>query len=101
MIKVNVASKELNRILVNSSSSVDILYKTTLDETRIIYLWLEYTNTSLKGFNGGKLVSLRVVELSVTFGLRTFEKTMMLDFIVVEEGNPYQMIAKGSCDIVK
>lgn len=96
-----MASKEFNRILVNSSSSVDILYKTTLDETRIIYLWLEYTNTSLKGFSRGKLVSLRVVELPVTFSLRTFEKTMMLDFIVVDEGNLYQMIAGGSCDIVK
>ena len=55
-------------------------------------LRLEHTNTSLKGFGGGKLVSLGVVELPITIGSSLTEKTMILDFVVVDEEGPYQMI---------
>lgn len=53
---------------------------------------LEHTNTSLKRFEGGRLTPKGIVELSVTIGMRPFEKVMILDFVVVEENNPYQMI---------
>ena len=53
---------------------------------------LEHTNTSLKGFGGGKLVPLGVVELALTIGSCSSEKTMILDFVVVDEESPYQMI---------
>lgn len=35
---------------------------------------------------------LGIINLSITIYLRPFEKNMMLDFIVVDEINPYQMI---------
>lgn len=50
------------------------------------------TNMSLKGFGGGKLTPLGVVELPVTISASPFQKTMMLDFVVVNENNPYQII---------
>ena len=50
MIKAMVAGKEFRRILVDTGSSVDILFKSTLDEMGIANLKLERTNTSLKGF---------------------------------------------------
>ena len=55
-------------------------------------LRLEHTNTSLKGFGGGKLVPLGVVELPIIIGNSPIEKTMILDFVVVDEEVPYQMI---------
>lgn len=59
---------------------------------RITDIKLEHTNTSLKGFGGRQLTLLGIVELPVTIGMEPFEKVMILDFVVVEENNPYQMI---------
>lgn len=80
---------KLNRILVDSSSSVDFLFKNTLDEIRIAYLKMEHTSTSLKRFGGWKLRPLGVVEMLVNIGMKLFEITIMLDFMVVEEDSPY------------
>ena len=46
----------------------------------------------MKGFGGGKLVPLGVVELPITIGSSPTERTMILDFVVVDEEGPYQMI---------
>ena len=79
-------------MLVDTGSSVDILFKSALDDMGIADLKLEQTNTSLKGFGGGRLTPMGVVELPVTVGSKPFEKTVMLDFVVVEERSPYQII---------
>lgn len=92
VIKAVVASTELRRILVDTGSSVDILFKSALDDMGISDLKLERTNTSLKGFGGGRLTPMGIIELPITLGTKPFERTMMLDFVVVEERSPYQMI---------
>ena len=92
VIKATIASKKFDRILVDTRSSVDVLFKSTLEEMGIADLKLEYTNTSVKGFGGGKLVPLGVVELPITIGSSPTERTMILDFVVVDEEGPYQMI---------
>ena len=70
---------------MDTGSSVDILFKSALDDMRISYLKLERTNTSLKGFEEGWLTPMWVIELPITVGSNPFERTMMLDFVVVEE----------------
>ena len=85
VIKATVASKKFDRILVDTGSSVDVLFKSTLGEMGIADLKLEYTNTSLKGFAGGKLVPLGVVGLPITIGSSPIERTIILDFVVVDE----------------
>ncbi|XP_052295858.1 uncharacterized protein LOC127901870 [Citrus sinensis] len=92
VIRATVASKKFDRILVDTGSSVDVLFKSTLEEMGIADRKLEYTNTSLKGFGGGKLVPLGVVELPITIGSPPTERTVILDFVVVDEEGPYQMI---------
>ena len=52
VIKANVASRAFKRIPVDIGSSIDILFKSTLEQMGIIYLRLKCTNTSLKGFGG-------------------------------------------------
>ena len=94
VIKATVASKKFDQILVDTGSSVDVLFKSTLEEMRIADLKLEYTNTSLKGFAGGKQVPLGMVELSITIGSSPTERTMILDFVVVDEEGSYQMILR-------
>lgn len=89
VIKATVASKKFDRILVDIGSSVDVLFKTTLDEMGITDLRIEHTSTSLKRFGGGKLTPLGVIELPITIGSTPSEKTMILDFVVVDEESPY------------
>ena len=88
-IKATVASKKFDWILVDIGSSVDVLFKSTLEVIGIVDLRLEHTNTSLKGFGGGKLVPLDVVKLSITIGSSPTEKTMILDFVAVDKEGPY------------
>ena len=92
VIKVTVAGKEFQQILIDTSSSVDILFKSTLDEMGIVDLKLERTNTSLKGFGGGRLTPMEIIELPITIGSKPFEKKVMLNFVVVEEKKPHQII---------
>ena len=89
VIKATAASKKFNWILVDTGSSVDVLFKSTLEEIGIADLRLEHTNTSLKGFGRGKLVPLGVVELPITIGSSPTEKTMILNFVVVDEESSY------------
>lgn len=92
MISAVVASKTFHRILVDTRSSIDVLFKSTLDEISIIDLKLESTSASLKGFSGGMLSLLSVVELPVTIGSTPSQKIMMLDFVIVDEDSLYQII---------
>ncbi|XP_052291712.1 uncharacterized protein LOC127900595 [Citrus sinensis] len=92
VIEVTAASKKFDRVLVDTGSSVDVLFRSTLEEMGIADLRLGHTNTSLKGFRGGKLVPLGVVELPITIGNSPTERTMILDFVVANEEGPYQMI---------
>lgn len=92
MISAVVASKMFHRILVDIRSSIDVLFKSTLDEISIIDLKLESTSASLKGFSGGMLSLLSVVELPVTIGSTPSQKIMMLDFVIVDEDSLYQII---------
>lgn len=55
-------------------------------------LKLENINTSLKGFSGRRLTALSMVKLFVTIDSTPFQKIMMLDFVVVDEDNLYQII---------
>ncbi|XP_024041512.1 uncharacterized protein LOC112098939 [Citrus clementina] len=94
VIKAMVSSTELRRILVDTGSSVDILFKSALNDMGISDLKLERTNTSLKEFGGGWLTPMRIIELPITVGSKLFERTVMLDFVVVEERSLYQMILR-------
>ena len=89
IMKATVAGKEFQWIFVDTSGPVGILFKSTLDEMRIADLKLEQTNISLKGFGGGRLTPMGIIELPITVGSKPFEKIMMLDFVVVEDKSPY------------
>ena len=61
VIKALVASTELRRILVDTGSSIDILFRSALDDMGISNLKLEQMNTSLKGFGRGRLTPMEII----------------------------------------
>ena len=79
VIKDTVANKRFDRILVDIGMGITDLR-------------IEHTNTSLKGFGGRKLIPFGVIELPITIGCSPSENTMILDFVVVDVENLYQMI---------
>ena len=82
VIKTILDGKELRRILVDTGGSVDILFMSALDDMGISDLKLERTSTSLKGFRGGWLTLMGIIELPITVEVKPFERTLMLDFVV-------------------
>ncbi len=92
VIEATVGGKKFDQILVDTGSLFDVLFKSTLEEMGIAYLRIDHTNTSLAGFSGGRLNLFGVGELPITIGSAPSEKTMILDFVVVDKESPYQII---------
>ena len=92
VVKVVLAGQELNRTFVDGGSSVDILFKQTLDDLQIGDLRFDPVRTSLKGFGGAELIPLGLIDLPLTIGSSPLQKTMMLTWLVVDEPSPYQVI---------
>lgn len=58
VISADMPSKKFDRILVDTGSSMDVLFKSTLNEIETTSLRLENTITSLKRFCRGKINSI-------------------------------------------
>lgn len=92
VVKVTLAGQELHRALVDGGSSIDILFKQTLDGLQIDDFKMDPIRTSLKGFGGAELIPLGVIDLPLTIGSSPLQKTVMVTWVVVDEPSPYQVI---------
>ncbi|GAV80904.1 hypothetical protein CFOL_v3_24363 [Cephalotus follicularis] len=71
----------MKRILIDSGSSADILYKHTFDQLRIPADQLKPVNTPLVGFAGETIHPLGSINLSVVAGTMFTVKKNVLKFI--------------------
>lgn len=80
---MDIQGTDVRRILVNTRSSVNILYKEVFDWMELPRDWLRSVRTPLSGFTGDYVESEGVIELEVELGAHpnTFKTTM--DFVVV------------------
>ena len=92
VVKVVLAGQELNRAFVDGGSSIDILFKQTLDNLQIGDLRLDPVRTSLKGFGGAELIPLGLIDLPLTIGSSPLQKTVMVTWLAVDESSSYQVI---------
>ncbi|GAV70369.1 LOW QUALITY PROTEIN: hypothetical protein CFOL_v3_13867, partial [Cephalotus follicularis] len=81
----------MKRILIDSGSSADILYKHAFDQLKIPTDQLRPVKTPLVGFAGEMVHPLGSINLSVVAGtaLRT---QVQMTFLVVDTPNPYNAI---------
>ncbi|GAV58506.1 hypothetical protein CFOL_v3_02039, partial [Cephalotus follicularis] len=82
----------MKRILIDSGSSADILYKHAFDQLRIPVDQLKPVKTPLIGFAGETIHPLRSIKLSVVAGMAPCQTQVEMTFLVVDTPSPYNAI---------
>ncbi|GAV88331.1 hypothetical protein CFOL_v3_31754, partial [Cephalotus follicularis] len=82
----------VKRVLLNSGSSANILYKLAFDQLRIPEDQLKLVKTPLIGFTGETVLPLGSIDLSVIVGLSPCQTQVQMTFLVVDTPSPYNPI---------
>ncbi|GAV58754.1 hypothetical protein CFOL_v3_02287, partial [Cephalotus follicularis] len=82
----------MKRILIDSGSSVDILYKHAFDQLRIPTDQLKPVKTPLVGFAGEMVHPLGSIYLSVVASIASRQTQVQMTFLVVDTPSPYNAI---------
>ncbi|GAV80417.1 hypothetical protein CFOL_v3_23878, partial [Cephalotus follicularis] len=82
----------MKRILIDSGSSADILYKHAFDQLRIPADQLKPVKTPLVGFTGETIHPLGSINLSVVAGTAPCQTQVEMTFLVVDTPSPYNAI---------
>ncbi|GAV59273.1 hypothetical protein CFOL_v3_02804, partial [Cephalotus follicularis] len=82
----------MKRILIDSGSSVDILYKHAFDQLRIPADQLKPVKTPLVGFTGETIHPLGSINMFVVAGTAPRQTQVEMTFLVVDTPNPYNAI---------
>ncbi|GAV85112.1 hypothetical protein CFOL_v3_28551, partial [Cephalotus follicularis] len=80
------------RILIDSDSSADILYKHAFDQLKIPVDQLKPVKTPLVGFAGEMVNPLGSIDLSVVAGTAPRQTQVQMTFLVVDKPSPYNAI---------
>ncbi|GAV92751.1 hypothetical protein CFOL_v3_36129, partial [Cephalotus follicularis] len=82
----------MKRILIDSGSSANILYKHAFDQLRIPADQLKPVKTPLVGFAGETIHPLGSINLSVVAGTAPCQTQVEMTFLVVDTPSPYNAI---------
>ncbi|KAK0579311.1 hypothetical protein LWI29_024418 [Acer saccharum] len=95
VISARIGHREVYRILIDNGSSADILSAEVYDQLRLDRKDLQPFHTPLRGFGGVEVRSLGTVKLPVKVKKAPYQKTILLDFVVVvvdTENWPYNAL---------
>jgi hypothetical protein len=92
VIEANIASWTLGKLLVDNSSSADIILADAYDKMGLSRDLLQPLDTPLYGFGGRAIHAVGKVSLPVSFGAIQNARTEYLSFNVVEMYYPYNGI---------
>ncbi|KAL2250206.1 UNVERIFIED_CONTAM: Retrovirus-related Pol polyprotein from transposon [Sesamum indicum] len=92
IIKLDIANFTVDKVLVDSGSSADFIFKSVINKMSLENIRLEPVKTPLVGFGGSEVTSLGMVELPVSMGDKPRRKTTMVKFLVVDMPFAYNVI---------
>ena len=68
VIKANIAGWEINRVLIDSRSSTDIIFVNAFDQMKLSRTQLQPSDSPLIGLGGKRIDALGKISLPVSFG---------------------------------
>ena len=84
LIKANIVGWEINRVLIDSRSSTNIIFINTFDQMKLSRSQLQPSDSPLIGFGGKKIDALGKISLPVSFGGQENARTEYVTFDVVD-----------------
>ncbi|KAL2226710.1 UNVERIFIED_CONTAM: Retrovirus-related Pol polyprotein from transposon [Sesamum indicum] len=92
VIKLEIANFIVHKVLIDSGSSTDIIFKSVVDKMGLENARMEPVKTPLVEFRGSELASLGMIELPVSIGEEPKRKKLMVKFLVVDTPFAYNVI---------
>jgi hypothetical protein len=92
VITLTIANYQTRRILVDTGSSADILFKSAFDYMGVPREKVVPVSCQLQGFAGEKVLPLGSIDLPVTAGTYPRQKVIMVKFLIVDRVSAYNAI---------
>lgn len=92
VVEMQIPNMIVERVLVDTGSSVNILYKSSLERMDLSSKDLEPCNQTIYNFLGEDMTPSGMIKLPITAGTLPLSKTVLESFIVVDCPSAYNAI---------
>ncbi|KAL2226476.1 UNVERIFIED_CONTAM: hypothetical protein Sindi_2006300 [Sesamum indicum] len=92
VIQLDITNFTIHKVLVDSGTSADIIFKSVVDKMGLENAQLEPVKTLLLSFGGSEVSSLGTIKLPMSMGDEPKRKTLMVKFLVVDTPFAYNVI---------
>jgi hypothetical protein len=92
VIKANIAGWGISKVLMDSGSSVNIIFVNALDQMKLSWNQLQPSDSPLIGFGGKQIDALGKISLPVSFRGQENARTKYITFDVVDLYYPHNGI---------
>ena len=92
MVIVQIENMKVRRCLVDTGSSVDIIYKSSFEKMKLSINDLKPCSQVIYGFTGEGLSPTETMKLAVTAGDMPNHSTVMNEFLIVDYSSDYNVV---------